>query len=268
MIKKFLSLVLIFGVFFSGCASLGKKDDNLYIASPADAATAYVSGILSKNKEHYKKVYSLLSARTRTLVSYNEFKEFKAKDDIFTGRKIIKSTLLNAAEVAKGKVIVYILYLTEDPDRIGWRQFVVLRVYTVFEDGSFKIFLREDSANKIDFVPVFLRMKKYMIKPETMKLLYALVKEDIYDNMPKEYRDKHPKPSASFSSSSKKENKTQEVSKTVQISPVAKECIARGKELFADKNYRGALMQFEKALAIDKNAVEAKNYIRLCKEQL
>lgn len=263
MTKKFLGLVLASVLFFSGCSSFGKKDDNLYIASPADAATAYVSGLLSKNKEHYKKVYSLLSARTRALVSYNEFKEFKSEGDIFAGRKIIKSTLLNAAEVAKGKVIVYILYLTEDKDRIGWRQFVILRVYTVFEDGSFKIFLREDSADKIDFVPVFLRMKKYMVKPETMKLLYALVKEDIYDNMPKEYKDKHPKPVTSASVREKKE-----AVKTPQISPVAGECISRGKGLFADKNYRGALMQFEKALAIDSNATEAKKYIRLCKEQL
>lgn len=265
MIKKIINLVCIAGFLFSGCASTGKKDRDLYIASPADAATAYVSGILSENKKDFKKVYGLLSASTRNFVSYNEFKSFKTKDNIFAGRKIIKSTLLNAAEVAPGKVIVYVLYLTEDEKRIGWSQVVVLRIYTVFEDGSFKIFLRENDSKSIDFVPVFVKMKKYFVAPNTMKLLYNLVKEDIFDNMPKEYRQKH-----RLKKAEKKKVKEAKVSATLKesISPVALDCITRGKVLYADQNYRAAMMQFEKALSIDQKATEAKRYIELCKDRL
>lgn len=272
--KKIFYISLLFMLVGGGCASTSKKNNDLYIASPADAATAYISGVLSKDSSYNKKVYSLLSAGTRNILSYNEFKSLKTKDTALTGRKITKSTLLNAAEVAAGRVIVYILYLTEDPENIGWKHLVVMRLYTVFEDGSFKVFLREDDSASIDIMPVFLQMKKNFIKPDTMKLLYSLVKEDIYEHMPKEYQMRR----AAKKNVDVKQDKSldtvsaisESLQKTVvkKISPLSAECIRRGRALFAEENYRGALMQFEKAYAIDNNAKEAKQYIALCKEKL
>ncbi|MFC2140137.1 tetratricopeptide repeat protein [Candidatus Auribacterota bacterium] len=256
--KKLLFLALLV-IFISGCA-LNRYVLREKMAVPEDAVLFYLDNIHKPQEK--KALYSILADQSKEYFTSASIRKKVQKENIFTGKKIVRNMIISRVDLLPGRSIVYDLLVLAPEVGTSDQQALVFKFETMLQQNEWKIYLALQEKGEVDIFPIYLNINKKRFDRTDLEIIKQLIENDTV------FKKGSSKNIVSLAGKVADKQREEQAVVVDQRLKTLQKCYRLGEELFAKEKYQEAIMQFQKVLALDPKAFNAQAYIERCKKKL